>query len=91
MVVDDGTRTLDVWCPAGTSPWGNSETKRYELAVTIDRPVEAPPDLEPGDEIQRHALAGEMEAAQAAVAEFATRIAGHRPAATATDIRPLDA
>jgi hypothetical protein len=36
VVVDDGTRPLDVWCPSGTSPWGPVHGRRFELEVTID-------------------------------------------------------
>jgi hypothetical protein len=40
--VDDGTRPLDVWCPAGTSPWGPVHGRRFELEVTIDGAARAP-------------------------------------------------
>jgi hypothetical protein len=40
-LVDDGTATIVVWCPAGTSPWGPVHHERFEFAVRIDGPVAA--------------------------------------------------
>jgi hypothetical protein len=91
VLVDDGTRELDVWCPDGTSPWGPVMGERFELEVTIEGPVEAPLDFDAGHaEVQRHALAGRVEEAQKAAEAFLGRIAEHRAPAVATDIRPLD-
>ena len=38
VLVDDGTTTLDVWCPAGLSPWGPIQGSPFELAVRLDEP-----------------------------------------------------
>jgi hypothetical protein len=35
VVVEDGTRPLEVWCPAGTSPWAPVHRRRFELEVTL--------------------------------------------------------
>ena len=81
VVVDDGSLPLDVWCPAGTSPWPVHRT-RFEFEVTIDSPVGAPPDLDsPHEQATRHALAGDLETAQAAVLELAGELDRHRAAA----------
>ena len=48
-VVDDGTTQLEVWCPAGASPWGPRMSDRFEFevamqpsAIALDvRPVDA--------------------------------------------------
>jgi hypothetical protein len=91
VVVEDGTASLDVWCPSGTSPWGPVHTRRFEFDVTIDVPVGARPDLDtPHAEATRHALAGDLGSAQDAVIELVGRLERHRAAAVATDIRPLD-
>jgi hypothetical protein len=91
VVVDDGTRPLDVWCPSGTSPWGPIHRRRFEFEVTIEGLVGDPPDLDTGHAvISRQALAGNVEAAQAAAERFARDLQEHRPAAVASDIRPLD-
>jgi hypothetical protein len=91
VVVDDGTMALDVWCPAGTSPWGLVHRTRFEFEVAIDGPVEALPDLDsPHEEITRHALGGDLESAQAAALALFDELNQHRAAAVATDIRPLD-
>jgi hypothetical protein len=91
VVVDDGTRPLDVWCPAGASTWGPVHKSRFELEVTLERPAGGPPDLVTGHaEIARNALAGDMPGAQAAAGRFAEEVQEHRAAAVATDIRPLD-
>jgi hypothetical protein len=91
VVLDDGTATLDVWCPAGTSPWGPVHRAQFELEVAIDRPVGAMPDLDvPHAEITRHALAGDLESAQHAVLGVHEQLERHRAAAVATAIRPLD-
>ncbi len=39
VVVDDGTGTLAVWCPAGTSPWGPVIRRRYEFEVRVPRAI----------------------------------------------------
>ncbi len=91
VVVDDGTATLDVWCPSGTSPWGPVHRRRFEFEITIDGPVRAPPDLDtPHAEATRHALAGDLGSAQGAMMELVGRLQRHRATAVATDIRPLD-
>jgi hypothetical protein len=91
VVIDDGTRPLDVWCPAEASLWGPVHRTRFEFELTIEGPVGPPPDLDSGhEEVSRHALAGELGAAQAAVLSFLEQLDAHRPAAVATDIRPLD-
>ena len=91
VVVDDGSGMLDVWCPAGTSPWGPVHRLRFELEVTIERPVGAIPDVDsPHGEITRHALAGDLGSAQEAAIAFSEQLQAHRAAAVATDIRPLD-
>jgi hypothetical protein len=38
VVVDDGTAALEVWCPAGLSPWGPIHRRRFELAVRLEQP-----------------------------------------------------
>lgn len=91
VVVDDGSGALDVWCPAGTSPWGPVHRSRFELEVTVEGPVGAMPDLDsPHAEITRHALAGDLPSAQEAAIAFSEQLQAHRAAAVATDIRPLD-
>jgi len=42
VVVDDGSASLEVWCPSGTSPWGPVHGRRFELEVTIAGPSNAP-------------------------------------------------
>ena len=91
VVVDDGTAVIDVSCPAGTSSWGPVHRRRFEFEVTIAGPVEAPPDLDAlHAAISQQALAGNLEAAQAAAERLARELQEHRPAAVATDVRPLD-
>jgi hypothetical protein len=91
VVIDDGTAVIDVSCPAGTSPWGPVHRRRFEFEVTIEGPVDAPPDLDTlHAEISREALAGNLAAAQASAERFARAVQEHRPAAVASDIRPLD-
>lgn len=91
VLVDDGSTAVDVWCPAGTSPWGPVHRRRFEFEVTMEAPAEAPPDLDTlPAAISHEALAGNLEAAQAAVGRFARELEAHRPAAVANDIRPLD-
>jgi hypothetical protein len=91
VVVDDGTRTLDVWCPAGTSPWGPVHRTRFELEVTIDGSVGELPELDSThEEITRHALGGDLASAQEATVAFIDVLDQHRPSAVAADLRPLD-
>jgi hypothetical protein len=37
-VVDDGTASLEVWCPTGLSPWGPIHRRCLELAVRLEQP-----------------------------------------------------
>jgi hypothetical protein len=91
VVVDDGTAVIDVSCPAGTSPWGPVHRRRFEFEVTIEGPVEAPPDLDTlHAAISHQALTGNLEAAQAAAESMARELEAHQPAAVASDVRPLD-
>jgi hypothetical protein len=91
VVVDDGTAAIDISCPAGTSPWGPVIGRRFEFEVTIEGPVGPPPDLDTGHaEISHEALAGNLPAAQSAAERFIRALQEHRPAAVASDIRPLD-
>jgi hypothetical protein len=91
VVVDDGSGTLDVWCPAGTSPWGPVHRVQFELEVTLERPAGAVPDLDsPHEQIVQNALAGDLGSAQEAAIAFSEQLQAHRAAAVATDIRPLD-
>jgi hypothetical protein len=91
VLVDDGTRPVDVWCPAGTSPWGLAQKRRFEFEVTLEGPVPAPPDLDTGlRAISRHVRAWRLAEAEAAATAFAGELERHRPSAVATDIRPLD-
>jgi len=91
VVVDDGTKSLDVWCPAGTSLWGPVHRTRFEFELTIDGPVGTPRDLvSPQAQIAHDALSEQLDAAQAAALSFFEQLDAHTPAAIASDIRPLD-
>jgi hypothetical protein len=91
VVIDDGSGSLDVWCPGRTSLWGPVHRGRFEFQLTIDGPVQAPLDLDaPQADATRHALAGDLGSAEEAVVELLGRVQRHRPSAVATDIRPLD-
>jgi hypothetical protein len=91
VLVDDGTRPVDVWCPAGTSPWGPVHRGRFEFEVTLEGPVPAPLELEGGiRRISMHTRAWKTPEEDAAVEAFFGELERHRPSAVATDIRPLD-
>ena len=91
VLVDDGTRPVDVWCPAGTSPWGPVHRRRFEFEVTLAGPVAAPVELEGGiRRISMHTRAWKTPEEDAASEAFAGELERHRPSAVATDIRPLD-
>jgi len=90
-LVDDGTAPVDVWCPAGTSPWGPVHRRRFEFEVTLEGPVAPPPELAGGlRAIDRHARAWGLAQPEAAESAFAGDLERHRPSAVATAIRPLD-
>jgi hypothetical protein len=90
VLVDDGTRPVDVWCPAGTSPWGPVHRGRFEFEVTLEGPVPAPLELEGGiRRISMHTRAWKP-ADDPAEEAFSGELERHRPSAVATDIRPLD-
>jgi len=90
VVVDDGTGTIDVWCAAGTTPWGIQHRGRFEFEVAVESALGSPLDVDTGhDEVQRHALAGRIDEASAAATAFFGRIESHPPAAVARTVRPL--
>jgi hypothetical protein len=35
VTVDDGSGTIDVWCAAGTSPWGPAHRQRFEFEMGV--------------------------------------------------------
>jgi hypothetical protein len=91
VLVDDGTRPVDVWCPAGTSPWGPVHKGRFEFEVTLEGPVPTPLELEGGiRRISMHARAWKPVEDEPAAETFSGDLERHRPSAVATDIRPLD-
>lgn len=91
VLVDDGTRPVDVWCPAGTSPWGPVHKRRFEFEVTLEGPVPELPDLEGGlRRISMHTRAWKPAEEDPAGEAFSGDLERHRPSAVATDIRPLD-
>ena len=91
VLVDDGTRPVDVWCPAGTSPWGPVHKRRFEFEVTLEGPVADPRDLEGGlRRISMHTRAWKSAEDDPGTEAFSGDLERHRPSAIATDIRPLD-
>lgn len=91
VLVDDGTRPVDVWCPAGTSPWGPVHRGRFEFEVTLEGPVPAPLELEGGiRRISMHTRAWKPVEDDPLGEAFSGDLERHRPSAVATDIRPLD-
>ncbi len=91
VLVDDGTRPVDVWCPAGTSPWGPVHKRRFEFEVTLEGPVPEPLDLEGGlRRISMHTRVWKPPEDDGAAETFSGELERHRPSAVATDIRPLD-
>lgn len=89
--IDDGTATVDVWCPVGVSAYGPTRGARleFDLVVTAGRD----PDVDSSAEhaaVTRHALDGDLDAAGEAALALHARLFGTPAAAEATAIRPLD-
>ena len=36
VTVEDGTGSIDIWCPAGTSPWGPVHGQAFEFDVAVE-------------------------------------------------------
>jgi hypothetical protein len=45
VVVSDGTAAIDVWCPAGVSPWGPRYPGRYEFELELGVAIPAAPAM----------------------------------------------
>ena len=91
ITVDDGSGSLDVWCPAEVSIYGPVITRLFEFDVAVSPNPAAAPDLGIDlHDVQRHALSHDMEGAQAAVADLYAKAFGTSAAAEATAIRPVD-
>ncbi|WP_066586657.1 hypothetical protein [Cellulomonas timonensis] len=91
ITVDDGTGTLDVWCPAPVCRFGPVIRRAFELDVRVRPYPSEPPELDDAHaRIVRDALEHDLGGAQEAVVET-YRLAFETPAAAeATAIRPLD-
>ena len=91
ITVDDGTGTLDVWCPAAVCRFGPVIRRAFELDVRVRPFPSAPPELDDAHaRMVRDALEHDLGGAQEAVVET-YRLAFETPAAAeATAIRPLD-
>ncbi len=92
ITVDDGTGTLDVWCPPALSPYGPRIRTRYEIDVVLRRATSTPrgSGVSPSD-IQERALDADLEGARLLAIEFLPEALDQsRHVAEATALRPLD-
>ncbi|MFL5798127.1 MAG: hypothetical protein ACJ77A_09360 [Actinomycetota bacterium] len=91
VAVDDATGVLDVWCPSAVCTYMPSVRRQFEFDVVVHSGPPQAPDLGPERRaVQEHALAHDLEAAQAAAAGLYDRAFATPMAAEASAIRPLD-
>src|SRR5262245_24058754 len=89
-MVDDGTGTISVWCPSAACVWGpkNGEIFEFDIAGPGGTAGAGTSD-ELHREVTSAALAGDLDAAQAAAAELGAQVGPHSAGTTATAIRPV--
>jgi hypothetical protein len=91
IAVDDGSATLDVWCPTAVCTYGPVMHREFEFDVIVRTDPPAPPDTRSEHlEAQRRALSGDMPGAQDAIRRLSETTFGTTAAARATAVRPLD-
>lgn len=91
VTVHDASGELDLWCPASVCTYGPVMRRSFEFDVVIRGAPYPPPDTSSRHaEVQRRALAGDIEGAAETVGEIYQQIFGESAAAEATAVRPLD-
>ena len=89
--VDDGTGTLDLWCPTAVCIYGPVIRREFEFDVVVQAdPAEAPDWTAEHRTVQDRAMSHDFEGAQAAAAELHAKAFQTSVAAQATAIRPVD-
>ena len=93
VTVDDGTGSLDVWCPAEVCIWGPVLSRSFEFDVVaagggVDSDL--PRRVQQHRDLSSAALAGDMDAAQRPAAELAAGVGRHGASAVASAVRPVD-
>jgi hypothetical protein len=93
VTVDDGTGSLDVWCPAQVCLWGPVLRRSFEFDVvaaggSID--TDHPRRRQLHRDTTSALLASDMDAAQQPAAELASGVGSHRASAVASAVRPVD-
>jgi len=88
--VDDGSATLDLWCPTAVCTYGPIIRTRFEFDVVVQpNPSPIPDTSREHQLVQRLALSGNMLGARAALMDMASKTFGSPKPAEATAIRPL--
>jgi hypothetical protein len=89
--VNDGTGSIDVWCPATTCIWGPIMSRSFEFDIVADGGA-APsrPRVQLHRDVTSAALAGDLTTAQRGAAELARGVGAHATTTVATAVRPAD-
>lgn len=91
VTVHDGSASLVVWCPAGLSPYGPINRRRFELDLLVHANPARPPDVGPLQrEATRLALGADFAGAAEVIRQMNEQTFESPRAATATGLRPLD-
>lgn len=93
VAVDDGTGSLDVWCPADVCMWGPVLSRSFEFDVVAAGgrgDSDLPRRVQQHRELSSAALAGDMDGAQQAAGELAAGAGRHGASAVASAVRPVD-
>jgi hypothetical protein len=91
VVVEDRTARIQIWCPAGTSPWGPESARSCEFQALIAEPAELPRELrEAYSEMRSYIRAGSLGPFQRVAEPFFGGWGPNQRRAVATDVRPLD-
>jgi hypothetical protein len=91
IAVDDGSGTLDLWCPTAVCIYGPVIRREFEFDVVVRTNPAPPADWGPEQrEVQHRALSHDFDGLQAAAAELYAKTFQTPAAAEATAIRPVD-
>ncbi len=89
--IDDGTASLDLWCPAAVCAYGPIIRTEFEFDIVVGRSPKPSRDWRGRlRDVQARALGGDLDGAREAAISWHRETFGTPAAAEATAVRPVD-